>query len=420
MNASAEVICVGSELLLGQITNTNARFLATELARLGVPHYFQTVVGDNETRIHEALSVAAARSGLLLFTGGLGPTADDLTHESLASYFNVPMVEGQGLWEDLQAKFQARGRVATEIQRKQCLLPAGAHVLPNAWGTAVGLLWEARPGLHILTFPGVPGEMTRMWQANAVPYLKALGWGKRVFHSEILRFWGVGEAQLAQKAHHLLQSTNPTVAPYAQGGEVHLRVTAAAPDVETAQTLMAPVIAELKTLGGAYYFGSDETTLPLAVGSLLNHQGQTVAVAESCTGGLVGQLLTAVAGSSRYFRGGIIAYDNQVKIDLLGVDPALLAQEGAVSLAVACQMAEGVRARLGTDWGVSITGIAGPGGASAGKPVGLVCIAVAGKDGTREWEYRFGAQQGRESVRWLSAHAALDGLRHQINKFSQK
>ncbi|WP_287127966.1 competence/damage-inducible protein A [Candidatus Cyanaurora vandensis] len=414
MNRNAEVLCVGTELLLGQILNTNAQYLANELARLGIPHYFQTVVGDNKTRLHQALRVAEDRAGVLVLTGGLGPTPDDLTHESLASYFGVPLVEPPGLWADLQAKFQSRGRVATVIQRKQCQLPRGARVLPNSWGTAVGVCWEAKPGLHILTFPGVPQEMTRMWQATAVPYLQNLGWGQQVITSRLLRFWGVGEATLAQRVQHLLGGENPTVAPYAQGGEVQLRVTACAANEAAAHVLMAPVISELKTLAGLDYFGMGEETLPGAVGALLTQHGQTVAVAESCTGGLVGQLLSGVVGSSHYFQGGVIAYADKVKTDLLGVDAQLITQVGAVSPGVAQQMALGVQQLLGSDWGLGLTGISGPGGGTASKPVGLVYLALVQGSSLSQREYRFGSNQSRDFIRRLSAYSALDVLRREI------
>jgi len=407
----AEVICVGSELLLGQILNTNAQYLAVELAALGIPHHFQTVVGDNEARIHEVLRVAESRATVLILTGGLGPTPDDLTHEALASYFGVPMVEQPGLWTELVAKFTARGRIATAIQRKQCCLPEGAEVLPNPWGTAVGLCWQVRPDLQILTFPGVPQEMTRMWQATAVPYLKNLGWGNQIIVSELMRFWGVGEAIMAQKVQHLLARINPTVAPYASQGEVHLRVTACAGDRAAAEVLMAPVIAEIRQLAGSDYFGSGETTLAQVVGDQLTSLGQTLAIAESCTGGLLGQRLTDRPGSSAYFKGGIIAYEDALKTQLLDVAPELLKVEGAVSAPVALAMAQGVRQRLASDWGIGISGVAGPGGGTATKPVGLVHIAVVGPGTSAQEEYRFGTHQSRSFIRWLTVHSALDGLR---------
>jgi nicotinamide-nucleotide amidase len=185
----AEILCIGTELLLGEIANTNAQYLAAELAKLGIPHYYQTVVGDNETRIHQALEVACQRSSLLLITGGLGPTPDDLTHAALASFFGVEMVEHPQLWEEILRKYGQRGLVPSPSNRKQAFLPRGAAILPNPLGSACGLIWQPRPNLHVLTFPGVPQEMQRMWQETAVPYLRSLGWGKEVFYSRVLRYW---------------------------------------------------------------------------------------------------------------------------------------------------------------------------------------------------------------------------------------
>ncbi|MBK4731513.1 competence/damage-inducible protein A [Oxynema sp. CENA135] len=413
---SAEIICVGTELLLGDILNSNARFLAGELASLGIPHYFQTVVGDNPQRIQQVLQVARDRgSQLLIFTGGLGPTPDDLTHETLAQFFGVSLVEKPEILEDIAAKYAARGRKMASSNRKQASIPDGADILPNRAGTAPGIIWQPEPGLTLLTFPGVPGEMHRMWQETAVPYLKGRGWGREIIYSRVLKFWGISESELAEKVSHFFEQSHPTVAPYASNGEVKLRLSARARSPQEAQTAIAPVIEQIKAIAGSDCFGSDEDTLASVVGRLLLESGQTIAVAESCTGGGLGQLITAVAGSSSYFMGGVISYDNQVKIALLGVDPAVLEREGAVSATVAEQMARGVRDRLGTDWGVSITGIAGPGGGSEAKPVGLVYIGLAGSDGSADsFKYQFGALRDRDLIRHFSACCALDRLRRKL------
>lgn len=411
----AEILCIGTELLLGEITNTNAQYLATELAQLGIPHHYQTVVGDNEARIHHALEVACGRSSLILTTGGLGPTPDDLTHEALASFFGVEMVEHPQVWEEILQKYGQRGIVPSSSNRKQALLPKGAAVLPNPVGSACGLIWQPRPNLRILTFPGVPREMHRMWQETAVPYLRSIGWGQEVFHSQVLRHWGIPESTLAERVGSLLAGKNPTVAPYASQGEVRLRVTGRAPTREQAQALIAPVVQQILEIAGEDYFGSDEATLASVVGELLLKQGQTLAVAESCTGGLLGQLLTGIPGSSGYFLGGVVAYDNRIKEHLLGVDPATLERYGAVSKPVAAQMALGAKQTLGSDWALSITGIAGPDGGTATKPVGLVYLGLADPDGKTEvQEYQFGSLRGREGVRWWSAQTALDRLRRRL------
>jgi nicotinamide-nucleotide amidase len=415
MTGSAEIICIGTELLLGDILNSNAQFLAQELARLGIPHYYQSVVGDNPGRIHQVLEVACRRSQILIFTGGLGPTPDDLTHETLANFFGVPLTERPEVLADIREKYASRGRVLAPSNHKQALLPEGAAVLPNPSGSAPGVVWQPRPDLTVLTFPGVPREMKTMWQQTAVPYLQSQGWGQTAIVSRTLKFWGIGESNLAEQVAHLLALENPTVAPYASMGTVKLRISTKASSTEAAEAAIAPVAEEIQAIAGDHYYGDDDTTLAQAVGTLLNIRGETVAVAESCTGGGLGHALTAQAGSSTYFMGGVISYDNAVKQSLLGVEADALATQGAVSDIVACQMATGVRSRLGTDWGVAITGIAGPGGGSAEKPVGLVYIGIAAPDGTiSSRAYRFGAIAGRDWVRHLSIQSALDQLRRHL------
>jgi nicotinamide-nucleotide amidase len=408
---SAEVICIGTELLLGDILNTNAQFLAQELARLGIPHYYQSVVGDNPERIKQVVRMAGDRAQLLIFTGGLGPTPDDLTHATLADCFGVPLVERSEILEDITRKFAARGRFMTANNRKQALLPEGAEVLTNSSGSAPGIIWQPRPDLTILTFPGVPAELKYMWQEVAIPYLQSQGWVTSTVHSRLLRFWGISESALAEKVQPFFDSQNPTVAPYANLGEVKLRITARADSKTAAQELIAPVEQQLREIGGLDCYGADDDSLASVVGELLNAKDATLAVAESCTGGGLGAMLTNVAGSSRYFWGGIISYDNSIKVGLLGVNPQDLAEQGAVSPVVAQQMAAGVRDRLNTTWGISITGIAGPAGGSPDKPVGLVYIGVAGQNGVQSYEHRFGDIRGREWIRHLSSCTALDHLR---------
>jgi nicotinamide-nucleotide amidase len=411
---TAEVICIGTELLLGEVLNSNAQFLAQELAKLGIPHYYQSVVGDNPTRIQHLLNIAVQRSQILLFTGGLGPTPDDLTTETLAHYFGAELVEQPEVWADIEAKYQHRGVPPSPSNRKQALLPVGAQVLPNPTGTAPGMIWSPRQGLTLLTFPGVPKELHRMWQDTAIPYLQHQGWGQEMIYSRVLRFWGIPESALAEKVAPLLALTSPTVAPYAGNGESRLRISAWASSAETAQTLIQPVEAQIRQLTGTDCYGVDEDSLESVVGQLLHRAGQSLSVAESCTGGGLGARITEIPGSSAYFMGGVIAYDNQVKVNLLGVDPTLLAEEGAVSATVAEQMAAGVRERLQTTWGLSITGIAGPDGGSDSKPVGLVYIGLAGPTGSGSFMGKFGDRRGRDWVRLMSASAALDHLRRAL------
>ena len=414
MSSSAEIISVGTELLLGNILNSNAQFIAQQLAQLGIPHYYQTVVGDNPDRLKHAIAVASERSQILIFTGGLGPTPDDLTTETIADFFNAPLVENSEVVADIAQKFAQRGREMTDNNRKQALIPQGAEVLYNPVGSAPGMIWQPRSGVTILTSPGVPIEMKEMWRQTAVPYLKSQGWGQEIIVSRILRFWGLAESSLAEKVADFFDLQNPTVAPYANFGEVKLRISAKAPSEEAAYQIIAPVEEQLRQIGGLDCYGSDEDTIASVVGELLTVTQTTLSVAESCTGGGLGQLLTSVPGSSRYFWGGVISYDNSVKQNLLRVDPEVLAQHGAVSEIVAQQMAVGIRSRLNTTWGISITGVAGPDGGTEIKPVGLVYIGLAGPDDqVTSFAHQFG-ERGREWVRHVSACSAIDHLRRKL------
>jgi len=414
---SAEIICVGTEMLLGDITNTNARYLAQELAKLGIPHFFQTVVGDNPGRLQQVIAIASERAELLIFTGGLGPTPDDLTTETLADFFGSPLEERSEIIADIEQKFASVKRKMAQNNRKQALIPKGADILPNPTGTAPGIIWQPRPGLTLLTFPGVPSEMKRMWQETAIPYLKSQGWGKEIIFSRLLKFRGIGESTLAEKVNRFFELTQPTVAPYASAGEVKLRISAKTTSEAEAIALIDPVAQEIQAIAGIDYVGSDEDTLATIVGQRLRQRGETLAVAESCTGGGLGAIITAIAGSSDYFLGGVLSYANSIKINLLGVNPQDLEEFGAVSEIIAQQMAIGAKKALVSDWSLSITGIAGPGGGSEAKPVGLVYIGLATPDGAViVKECRFGSQRDREIIRHLSAHAALDELRRSLIK----
>lgn len=411
---SAEILCIGTELLLGNITNGNARWLAEELAGLGIPHHRQGVVGDNRGRVMEAVREASSRCRLLITTGGLGPTPDDLTTEAIAAAFDTPLVEHGEIWADIQARLSGRGRPCAPSNRKQALLPQGAEVLPNASGTAPGMIWSPCLGFTVITFPGVPSEMRAMWQATADPWLRQNGLADGLFASRMLRFWGVGESTLAEQVADLLALGNPTVAPYAGAGEVKLRITARATNLPAAEALLQPVEQELRQRTGDACFGSDADSLASVVLALLRQRGQTLAVAESCTGGGIGAALAAVPGASDGFLGGVIAYANAVKQAVLGVPLELLERHGAVSDAVALAMAQGVRQLTGATWAIAVTGIAGPGGGTPEKPVGLVHIAIAGPAGPCSEGVRFGALRGRDWIQTLTAGEALNRLRLQL------
>jgi len=414
MAAAAEILCIGTELLLGNITNGNARWIAEQLASLGIPHQRQLVLGDNRERLIAEFRAAPERCRVLITTGGLGPTPDDLTTEALAAAFDTPLVENQQVWADIQAKLSARGRSCSPSNRRQALIPQGAQVLPNPTGTAPGVIWTPRPGFTVLTFPGVPSEMRAMWLATAAPWLREAGLASGVFASRMLQFWGVSESALAEQMADLLQQSNPTVAPYAGAGEVKLRITARAKTSEGAEQLLQPVEAEIRSRTGVCCFGCDGDSLASVVLEQLRQRGETLAVAESCTGGGLGAALAAVPGASDVFLGGVIAYANSVKQGLLGVPSALLEVHGAVSDPVAQAMAEGVRRATGADWALAITGVAGPGGGSAEKPVGLVHLAVAGPAGCSSEGVRFSPSRGRDWIQTLSAGEALNRLRLQL------
>ncbi|MCE2835417.1 MAG: competence/damage-inducible protein A [Cyanobacteriota bacterium] len=407
----AELLCIGTELLLGNILNSNARWLAERLAALGVPHFRQEVVGDNRERVITAVRAASQRSRVLITSGGLGPTPDDLTTEAIAAAFDTPLQERPEVWELIQARLAGRGRPLAASNRRQAWLPEGAQVLPNPTGTAPGMIWSPVAGFTVLTFPGVPSELKAMWLATAEPWLRQAGVAEGVFASRLLRFWGVSESALAEQVSDLLAQDNPTLAPYAGLGEVKLRMTARAKDEDSAAALLAPLEAELRRRSGQSCYGIDGDSLASVVIEKLRQRGETLAVAESCSGGGLGAALTAVPGASDVFLGGVIAYANAVKQGLLGVDPLELERWGAVSDPVAEAMALGARRVTGSDWALAITGVAGPGGGSDQKPVGLVHIAVAGPASCRSEAVRFGSSRPRAWIQALSVGEALNRLR---------
>ena len=409
--SGVEILCVGTELLLGDILNGNARWLAQRLAALGLPHYRQTVVGDNPQRLAAAVREAAMRSRVLITTGGLGPTPDDLTTEALAAAFETPLRERPELWDEIQAKLSSGGRPVAPCNRRQAFLPEGAEVLPNPLGSAPGMIWSPQPDFTVLTFPGVPSEMRAMFTRTAEPWLRRHGGASGVFVSRVLRFSGIGESNLAEQVADLFEGRNPTVAPYASLGDVTLRLTACGDSPVEAEALLDPLEADLRQRTGVLCYGRDDDSLSSVVLDRLRQHHHTLAVAESCTGGAIGAALTAVPGSSAVFAGGVIAYSNAVKQRQLGVPSDLLERHGAVSDAVVMAMAEGVRDRLETDWGLAVSGIAGPGGGSDEKPVGLVHVAVAGPDGCEAAALRFGDRRGRGAVQQLTVIRGLDRLR---------
>ena len=409
---SAEIVAVGTELLLGDLVDTNTAWLSSRLASLGVPIYRHTTVGDNKQRIVAALLEAAARADLVITTGGLGPTSDDLTNECLALAAGCEMVEYPEAKEHVDEMFARFGREPTPSNYKQALFPKGARLIPNPLGTAMGVLLEL-DGSLIATLPGVPGEMKKMFEETLEPLIKEHSEGSIV--SRTLWFTGLGESALAEKVQDFLDASDPTVAPLASQGKVRLRVTARAATPEEAEEKIGLVAEEILSRLKEYYFGEDDETLEGAVGKLLTEQGATLALAESCTGGLLAKRMTDRAGSSAYLMEGLVTYSNEAKERLLGVPNALLVEHGAVSEPVARAMAEGVREAAGTDYGLSVTGVAGPDGGTEEKPVGLVFVGLSDADGTVAERLDLSAwRRSREAIRERSANRAFDFLRHRI------
>ncbi|WP_126426541.1 competence/damage-inducible protein A [Brevibacillus marinus] len=372
----AELIAVGTELLLGQIANTNAQFLSQRLAALGINVYFHTVVGDNDERLLFVTRQAAERSDLVIFTGGLGPTQDDLTKETVAAHLGLPLVTDEEAMRRIAAFFERRGIKMSENNRKQALVIEGCTVFPNDRGMAPGMALT-RDGTTYVLLPGPPSELNPMFDRYVFPFLSRLLPARQVFHSRVLRFFGIGESALEERLLDLIeQQTNPTIAPYAKDFEVTLRITARADSVEAAEQLIAPVEAQIRSRVGEYIYGEGETQLHEVFVQALRRQQVTVACAESCTGGALSALITSVPGSSAAFRGGIVCYSNEVKQKLLGIPAEVLAQDGAVSESVARLLAEHVRLSCDATVGIALTGVAGP-DPLEGKPVGLVYLGIA-------------------------------------------
>lgn len=412
----AEILCVGSELLLGQIIDTNAAYIAGQMARSGIDVLRKQVVGDNLERIVDCIRGALSRSEAVVISGGLGPTTDDLTREAIAHALDVPLEHQQNLEDELHAFFAKRNYTPGATIMRQAYLPQGTQAIPNPVGTAPGVHAQTIDGKLIFAVPGVPREMIAMIDQTVIPTLMEHLEGERsVIVSRTLRSFGVGESTLAEPIEDILTTAqNPTVAPLIyQNTEVHLRLTAKARDEASAKVLLDDMETQIRAREiGQFIFGIDDQTLPSILVSLLKERGQTVAVAESMTGGQIQSFLTDVPGASEVLRGGVVAYTVDVKTKVLGVPAEVIEKHGAVSEEVARAMADGVRQLTGADWAISTTGEAGPNPASQSK-LGTVCIGLNGPDGseahTREY---FG---DRELVKKRAALAAIDLLRRKLN-----
>ena len=418
MSHTAELIAVGTELLLGNIANTDAQMLSQGLSALGINVYYHTVVGDNLERLRAAVETAKTRADIILTTGGLGPTCDDLTKNVLAACFGKKLVFHEPSAQRIEAYFRNLhpDRPMTENNYQQAMLPEGCTVLENDWGTAPGVAFEA-DGVRVIMLPGPPRECKAMFTHRVAPYLKELSDG--VIASRTLKLFGIGESAMeAQLRARMNAMTNPTLAPYAKEGECELRITAKAADEGAARALIDPVEAQLKAHFGPLVYGVDIPCLEAAVFALLKEKGLTLGTAESCTGGLVAKRMTDLAGVSSVFRGGVVSYATEVKHTVLGVDQKLLNQYGAVSEPVARAMAEGARRALGCDLAISTTGVAGPDPDERGNPVGLVFIGLAAPDGT--WVRQVHLSMGRRRIRHIAASHGFDLARRYLNGLELK
>lgn len=406
-----EIISVGTELLLGQIVNTNAREISRLLSELGFNVYYTTVVGDNPERLKQALAIAAERADGIITTGGLGPTGDDLTKETIAQYCGLPCVMHEESRKNLEKYFADRGRYMPQNNLKQAEMPEGCIVLANPNGTAPGAIVETDKNVFIM-LPGPPREMKAMLYDKVRLYLETKA--NCVIHSKSLWVFGMGESAVEEALKEPMQSmTNPTIAPYAKTGEVELRLTARAESVEEAEAMIKPLEETVRaTLGDFVYAEGENANLQQTVVKLLCEKGLTVATAESCTGGLVAKKITEVAGASECFHCGVVTYSNDQKERLLGVQHETLEAYGAVSKETALEMSKGVREHAQSDIGIGITGIAGPGGGSAEKPVGLVYVSICA-EGVHK-AYRLNLGGSRDVVRERASLYALDMIRRAV------
>lgn len=408
---NAEIVAVGTELLLGDIVNTNAQYLSRELAAMGIGVYRQTVVGDNEERLLSTFKEALDRCDLIITTGGLGPTNDDITKETAAKFFNKPMVLNEESWSIIKGYFDRMGRVPGESNKKQAYFPEDAIILKNNNGTAPGAVIKGEDNKMIIVLPGPPFEMKAMFEESVRPYL--MNFSQKVLVSKVLRVAGVGESAAAEKIRSILDNqTNPTVAPYAKSSEMIFRITASADNEEEGLRLIEPVEEQIRDILGDNVYGEGDTTMEAVVAGMLIDKGLTISTAESCTGGMVASRLINYPGISEVFMEGAVTYSNDAKMKRLKVRKETLDRFGAVSEETAREMAEGIAREAGTDIGLSTTGIAGPSGGTEEKPVGLVYAGISIKGKTKVKRFSFNGS--RETIRNRTTAALLDWLRREL------
>jgi len=407
---NAEIIAVGTEILLGDIVNTNSQFLARRLADFGISLFHQSVVGDNEERLTEELAQAFKRCDLVITTGGLGPTTDDITKETAAKFFEKPLFLDHASLENLQRIFARQNRPVSEGNLKQAYFPEGSTILPNDHGTAPGCIIHENNNILII-LPGPPREVYPMFENYVVPYLKTLT--DNVILSKVLKVVGLGESLMASEVQDIIEnSINPTVAPYAKQGESTLRITAKAKTQEECLELIKPVEEKIRERLGVSVYGTDDASIESVIADMLMEKKLTIATAESCTGGMVAAKLINYPGVSQVFMEGAVTYSNESKMKRLGVKAETLGKFGAVSADTAIEMAEGIAKTAGTSIGLSTTGIAGPDGGTEEKPVGLVYIGLY-INGTIKCK-KINSTGTREMVRLRATIAALDFLRKEL------
>lgn len=409
----AEIICVGTEILMGNIVNTNAAYISKGLAGLGVSCFYQSVVGDNDGRLMEVFREASGRADIVILSGGLGPTEDDLTKETVAKVMGKTLIEDEKALEQIKEFFEKRDIKYTDNNRKQALVPEGARVLYNKNGTAPGIIAEGEQVTAIL-LPGPPGELIPMWDDQVVPYLKEKS--DTAFYSEMIKLCGIGESLAETELKDMIDAqANPTIATYAKVGEVDIRVTASAGNEKDARKLVKPVVREIKKRFGSHVFTTDEDiTLEAAVLQLLVENGLTLSLAESLTGGMVTSRLINVPGASEVIKTGFITYSNRSKRKYLGVKRSTLDKYGAVSKQCAKEMVKGCAAATKSDAAISLTGIAGPGGGTKEKPVGLTYIGIYVLGRIRVKKFVFSGE--REKIRESATAAAITMLRQSLLK----
>ena len=408
-----EILSIGTELLLGNIVNTNAQWISEELSSLGLNHFRQSTIGDNSKRISSLVKEISSRSYLLITTGGLGPTPDDLTTEAIAESFDTSLFERKYLWAEIKQKiFLSSANLNESSLKKQCFFPKDAQIINNPRGTAPGMIWKPMKGFTILTFPGVPSEMKAMWKETAIDYIKKNFSDGNIFFSSTLKFSGIGESTLSEKIDKLLKLKNPTVAPYASLGEVKIRITARAKNELDASNLIKPVKDKLQNELSKFIFGENDDNLSSVLIKELIKRKESIGFAESCTGGLLSSTITEITGSSQVFKGSIISYSNELKKSLLNISENLIKKYGAVSKEVAQNMAINAKKELNTDWAIAISGIAGPSGGNKDKPVGLVYISIAGpNDHITNIKKIFSSTRNRVEIQRLSVNVCLNSLR---------